>query len=455
MTEVSVLTTNEIAQSLGITKISHSANETISRETELIIMNVIDTAKLLMIYSKRNVLTANDINNSLKTFGLEKIYGYTSMKKEREMSTIHYSQYLDLKFIEDDQLQISDIASSKIHPYPLIPTFDCNWLIGDHFKFSLIKKNKRKKKKDKKKSKHMKNANNNEIEEEEEEEYENDNNDEFTDTSIKNRFKSIEIPSKKLKLYFDTSIEGFFYGGNIFEMMLSRMSSDEGAGPLLSYYLEFIESILKSTKFNFQMIRRLIKLSKVLIINSSFNLASCSDRMVSIAFTILLIPGVLNNSLTFSYSEDNLLMRDDCSHLFQCICDRFDVYNIYLRAQIGENLLKILDQNLDCYVAYGVILSFASLGIQTNKYVLFPNVEKILLKIQDESNFPGPERHLVFDALLKVVGNGLYRDLFLMYVHNNLQLNASTLGVYSQIINALGIDMKKFCYDSDDSYMFI
>lgn len=456
MTDVSKLTTNEIAQSIGIEKISHSINETLSRETELMIMNVIDTAKILMIYSKRNILTVNDINDSLKTFGLEKVYGYTSMKKEPEMATIHYSQFLDLTFSEDEQLQTSDIASSMIHPYPLLPTFNCNWLIGDHFKFSLIKKSKRKKKreKEKKDASSMMNSNENEIEEEEEDDYEIDN-DESTETSIRSKYKSAEIPSKKLKFYFDTSIEGFFYGGSVFEMMLSRMSSDKGFGPLLDFYLDFIESILKSTKFNFETIRRLIKLSKILVLNHSFNMASCSDRIVSIAFSILLIPGISSKSSAFSYDENNILMREDCCQLFQCICDRFDVYNNYLRAQIGEHLLSILENEIDCYIAYGVILSFLSLGIQTNKYVLFPNVEKILLNFQDERNYIGPERHLVFDALIKVVGNGLYRDLFLMYIHNNLQLNASTLGVYSQIINALGIDMKKFCYDTEDSYMFI
>ena len=433
MTDVSKLTTNEIAQSIGIEKISQPINETLSRETELMIMNVIDTAKLLMIYSKRNVLTTNDINDSLKTFGLEKIYGYSNMKKEREMNTIHYSLYVDLKFAEDEQLQTSDIASSMIYPYPLQPTFDCSWLIGNNVKFTMMNKAKRKRKKEKKNIGELENSNENEFEEEEE--YDNGNTDDGSEISIKNKFKSIEIPSKKLKFYFDASIEGFFYGGSVFEMMLSKMSSDKGFGPLLDFYLDFIESILKSTKFNFEIIRRLIKLSKILVLNRSFNMASCSDRMVSIAFTILLIPGISDKSLAFSYDQNNILMREDCCQLFQCICDRFDVYNAYLRAQIGEHLLTILENKIDCYIAYGVILSFLSLGIQTNKYVLFPNVEKILLSFQDETNYIGPERHLVFDALIKVVGNGLYRDLFLMYIHNNLQLNASTLGVYSQIIN--------------------
>ncbi|OHS95728.1 hypothetical protein TRFO_10379 [Tritrichomonas foetus] len=415
MTEASILSTNEIAQSLGILKIPATVNKSVSREAELMILNVIDNAKLLMITSKRNKLTVNDINESLKMMNIEPLYGYKSWKNEVHHSTIRYTQFLDIKYLKDEQIQTTDISSRSLLAYPLQVTFDCNWLVDNHSKILLKKKGKTK-----------------------------------NSSESKNKNYEIDHPSKKLKFYYETSIEGFFYGGVVYEMMLAKMVSDEGVGPLLTYYLDFIENILENPKHEFDQIRKIIKLAKILVINDSFNTITCQDRIVSISFTILLLP-----AKNIPFDQNNILMRDECSELFQLFCEKFSPFNIHIRAQIGERFIELLnDETTDCYSAYGIISSFVSLGLQTIKYVLFPNIVMILENIQNDYFYQGPERHLVFDSLVKIIGNGLYRDLFSMHMHNNLQLNASTQELYDQLMGVVGLDMMKFTYDSD-SYEFI
>ena len=103
MAEVSILAVNEIAESIGISKLDLSIKRTVSREAEMVILNVIDTAKLQMLMSKREKLKASDINETLHVMKMNKLYGYSNKKTNTEeinlkYTTLHYSPFLDLLF---------------------------------------------------------------------------------------------------------------------------------------------------------------------------------------------------------------------------------------------------------------------------------------------------------------------------------------------------------------------
>ena len=428
MAEVSILAVNEIAESIGISKLDLSIKRTVSREAEMVILNVIDTAKLQMLMSKREKLKASDINETLGVMKMNKLYGYSNKKTNTEeinlkYTTLHYSPFLDLLFPDEQQIQISEIANRGMKEYPISVTFDCKWL-----------SNKKKRSWELDQEQTFQKT----------QELDNSDASNFKDINI-----SINLPSKKLKFYFDTSLEGFSCGGVVYEMMLARMVHDEGVGPLLIYYLEFIENIIKvddDEHHNFRVIRKLIKLLKILVINDSFNSGRYPDQIVSIAFTILLLP-----TKGTPFDNNNILMRRECGELFQIICEKFSVFNVQIYAQIAEQFIELLNsQTIDCYVAYAIILAFKHLGAQAIKYILYPNVEMILKNIQKETFYNGPEKHLVYDALIDVIGNGLYRDLYLQYFYRHIQINSSTQEAYDQLIGTLGLDITRFNYEEEE-----
>lgn len=395
---------NVILSMLGIGAADQTILRSLARDGEFMVADILDTAKSLMIVDRRDRMTVRDINEALTVSGMEEMYGYAG-KRNIDMKVVRFNKNIDLVVERDEPLAVDFFTDIDKYQYPLQSRFECTWVcIDGHACVS-----------------------SEEIKKEPESEP--------VETAIE---------SSKLRMYFETTLESFSFGGIDYEITLARMSKSAGIGSLLPSYLDFIRGRLVTEQDNVEVMRKTVGLLRAIVANDAYNVLMYIEDIVGITMTALLSRDTMTN--------EDVLLREEAGELLGFICQRNSTLVPTLTASVGNELVKALfDDGIDEVAIYGSLTALRFLGCQVIRNCLFPVLDKFVERVL---SLPAPDRALIGDGLFALVGGCLQRDQARMWEHGHYPYDNATAAQYWSIVSLLGMEMVQFEY-GPDSLLFM
>ena len=107
----------DVAESVGITSINDDVTESVARDVEYRIAQVLEEALKSMRHSKRTVLTTQDIALALQMLDVEPLYGYESTRPLR-FGEASLGPGQPLFYVEDEEVDFEKLINA---PLPKIP----------------------------------------------------------------------------------------------------------------------------------------------------------------------------------------------------------------------------------------------------------------------------------------------------------------------------------------------
>jgi transcription initiation factor TFIID subunit 6 len=107
----------DVAESVGISSLSDDVLQSLSRDVEYRLSQVLEEALKFMRHSKRMVLSTQDISQALRVLDVEPLYGYESTRPLR-FGEASLGPGQPLFYVEDEEVDFEKLINA---PLPKVP----------------------------------------------------------------------------------------------------------------------------------------------------------------------------------------------------------------------------------------------------------------------------------------------------------------------------------------------
>jgi histone H3/H4 len=114
-----------IAESVGVSSVSDEVADTLAPDIEYRLRDIVAEALKFMRHGRRETLSCDDINFALRARSCEPLYGFASRDTPRFCRAAGTS---DVYYLDDPELNLSDLMAVPLPPMPRPPTFTAHWL---------------------------------------------------------------------------------------------------------------------------------------------------------------------------------------------------------------------------------------------------------------------------------------------------------------------------------------
>ena len=113
-----------VAESVGISNLSDDVADALAPDVEYRLRDLVQEAIKFQKHGRRETLTTQDINYALRLRNHEPLYGFTSPDPPRFCRALTPGVY----YLEDPELNLSDMLAEPLPKAPLEPSFTTHWL---------------------------------------------------------------------------------------------------------------------------------------------------------------------------------------------------------------------------------------------------------------------------------------------------------------------------------------
>lgn len=114
-----------IAESVGVSSVSDEVADALAPDIEYRLRDIVAEALKFMRHGRRETLSCDDINFALRARSCEPLYGFASTDTPRFCRAAGTS---DVYYLDDPELNLSDLMAVPLPPMPRPPTFTAHWL---------------------------------------------------------------------------------------------------------------------------------------------------------------------------------------------------------------------------------------------------------------------------------------------------------------------------------------
>eukprot|EP01114_Cavostelium_apophysatum_P004097 TRINITY_DN14252_c0_g1_i1.p1 TRINITY_DN14252_c0_g1~~TRINITY_DN14252_c0_g1_i1.p1 ORF type:complete len:419 (+),score=46.85 TRINITY_DN14252_c0_g1_i1:78-1334(+) len=340
----------------GISGLSDEIASSLAPDVEYRIREVIEEALKFMRHSKREKMTTEDINRALHLRNVEMLYGYAS-KEPLTFQRVPGSK--DLFYIEDREVEFSDIINSALPKCPRDSSLASHWLAIEGVQPQIpqnpppvqaeTQASPTKKKK----------------------------------PSGTSRVRPLvkHVLSKELQLYYE-KVALIMRGNDNAQIddAIESLSNDPGLNPLLPYFIQFVSDEVTHNLTNLALLFHLMRMLMALLRSSYFNVEPYLHQMMPPILTCLVGRQLCENPTT----QDHWGLRDYSAKLLSTICKTYGNSYASLQPRTQKTLLKaLLDLSKPLATHYGAIVGITALGPQTVEAILLPNTKLYLQWLRD------------------------------------------------------------------------
>ncbi|XP_074310876.1 transcription initiation factor TFIID subunit 6-like [Silene latifolia] len=382
-----------IAQSIGITNLTPDAALAVAPDVEYRVREIMQEAIKCMRHSKRTVLTAEDVDASLKLRNVEPIYGFASNDPLRfKRAAGHH----DLFYVNDCDLELKNITEAPLPRAPLDTSVSVHWLAIEGVQPAIPENPPAEALAASSDGKKL------ECKEE--------------GPPIDIKLPVKHVLSRELQLYFDKIIELTKHKSDtvLFKEALRSLATDSGLHPLLPYFTFFVADEVSRNLTKFDLLFALMRVVWSVLQNQQIHLEPYLHQLMPSILTCL-VAKRLGNKLSDNHWE----LRNFAANLIATICRRFGHVYHNLQPRVTRTLLHaFLDPTKALPQHYGAIQGLAALGPSVVRLLILPNLLPYMQLLEPEMQLEGQKNEIkrqeawrVYGALLFAAGQCMHDHL--------------------------------------------
>jgi len=369
-----------IAESIGLQGIPDDALREVGDDITYRLRIIVQNAHKFMNHGKRTRLTSSDIDCALKAQGHEPLYGFHS----REHIPYRFASGggRDIHFLEDKELDLTELTSSQLPKIPAAPSIRAHWLAIDGVQPS-IPENPPPQSKDQLILDSVDPATNLKSTD--------SKTNKLASVLGQTKMKTVETVNLKQLASHELSVEQQLYFKEITEACvgsdesrraeaLQSLAMDPGLHQMLPRLATFIAEGVRVNvvQHNLAILIYLMRMVKSLLENQSLILEKYLHELIPAVATCI----VSRQLCTRPDHDNHWALRDFASRMMAAICKNFhsSTNNIQTRVtKIFSDALKSEKNPLVAY--YGAISGLQELGPEVIKVFILPNIHILADKI--------------------------------------------------------------------------
>jgi len=385
-----------IAESVGIENLNNDVATGLASDVEYRLREIIQEAMKFMRHSKREKLTTEDINNALRLRNVETLYGFSGNEPLKFVKAVGTK---DLYFVDDKELDFSEIANMPLPEAPRETSLSAHWLAVEGVQ-PAIPQNPIVQV-DTAGSSTLKRRRSTSVTAE-------------TDVHVRPIVK--HTLSKELQLYFEKITQAVKGSSEkVVKAALNSLATDPGIQQLLPYFTQFISDEVTQNLHNLSFLKNLMRMVRALLYGNNLHIEPYLHQLMPPILTCL-----VGRRLCEDPSEDHWELRDYSASLVAFICQRFGKAYANLQPRITKTLINaFLDLQRPLTTHYGAIVGLSSLGHYVTQLLILPNLRSYLKFLEPELNSSNSIRRIeakkCYGALLKAAGHYLARSTSTVY----------------------------------------
>ncbi|KAJ5948972.1 Transcription initiation factor TFIID subunit 6 [Penicillium verhagenii] len=383
----------DVAESAGLTNLSHDVTENLARDVEFRVAQVLEEALKAMRQGKRTVLTTQDVSLALRNLDVEPLYGYESLRPLR-FGEASLGPGQPLFYLEDEEVDFEKLINAPLPKVPREVAFTAHWLAVEGVQPSIPQNPTAADSRNLELVSKGPNANS-------------------TlaamsgtgDVAVKPLVK--HVLSKELQLYFEKVCSAFL-DENSEDYRTSGYASlreDPGLHQLVPYFVQFIaEKVTHSLKDIF-VLTQVMHMAEALVQNTSLYVDPYVASVVPSILTCL-IGRQLGGAADVA---EQCALRDLAASLLGHIAKKYSHSSHMLKPRLVRSCLKsFLDPSKPFGAHYGAVIGMQAVGgAEVIRVLMLPNLteySKLLSDgLEDSARRPAAER--VLNAILAVLAS--------------------------------------------------
>jgi transcription initiation factor TFIID subunit 6 len=332
--------------------LSDAVSEEIIRDCEDKLRIIIEDAIQFMKRSNRNILTVQDINDSLSLKSCERIYGYSNSHKPIQLNVVSRDNNEKLYFIDDEVVSFESLINLPLPKCPALPTFTTHWLSVAGTQPN-IKENHSQIRREELERERL----TNEAKQSRGQPGQRRN---VTDT----RQQLAHTLSLEEKLYLEkvlTAVRGS--DAILCDATLERLQNDEGLHQLVPYFTRFIADQVCANINNLPLLFNLMKMTRALLLSNHIYLELYLHQLLPPILSCLVAKRICADP----WDADHWVLREwVAQEILAVVCQKHGGAYVELQPRITRTLTRaLLDPKKALTAHFGAIKGLASLGPET------------------------------------------------------------------------------------------
>ena len=311
-------TIQTIVAQLGLPALQSDCAITMAPSVEYHLREVIQEASKFMRHSKRTTLLTRDVNNALRSMGIEQLFGFSSSEPLRFVK----HERPGIFTVHDPLLRLDAVVNQPLPACPVEPTLGAHWMSIEGVQ-PAIPENPQAipsgvgsaaapaAQAAAPAAKQIKSE----------------------DTKVVPRVK--HVLSEELQLYHDSVTEAITQGTRVQQdAALKSLGSDAGFQELVPYLTLFVSDTVTHSLRNLDLLHVLMRAVRALLNNPHIGLAPYIHQLVPAILTC-----VVGKRLCAEPLENHWKLRDYASELVALVCEKFGPSFDTLQPRITKTLL--------------------------------------------------------------------------------------------------------------------
>ncbi|KAJ5647284.1 Transcription initiation factor TFIID subunit 6 [Penicillium lividum] len=383
----------DVAESAGLTNLSHDVTENLARDVEYRVAQVLEEALKAMRQGKRTVLTTQDISLALRNLDVEPLYGYESLRPLR-FGEASLGPGQPLFYLEDEEVDFEKLINAPLPKVPREVSFTAHWLAVEGVQPSIPQNPTAADSRNLELVSKGPNANS-------------------TlaamsgtgDVAVKPLVK--HVLSKELQLYFEKVCSAFLdeTSEDYRTSGYASLREDPGLHQLVPYFVQFIAEKVTHGLNDIFVLTQVMHMAEALVQNQSLYVDPYVASLVPSILTCL-IGRQLGGAADVA---EQCALRDLAASLLGLIAKKYSHSSHMLKPRLVRSCLKsFLDPSKPFGAHYGAVIGMQAVGgTEVIRVLVVPNLNeysKLLSDgLDDSARRPAAER--VLNALLAVLAN--------------------------------------------------
>ncbi|KAJ5223756.1 Transcription initiation factor TFIID subunit 6 [Penicillium chermesinum] len=383
----------DVAESVGITNLSHDVTENLARDVEYRVAQVLEEALKSMRHAKRTVLTTSDISLALRTLDVEPLYGYESLRPLR-FGEASLGPGQPLFYVEDEEVDFEKLINAPLPKVPREVSFTGHWLAVEGVQPSIPQNPTAADSRNLELASKGPNTNS-------------------TlaamsgtgDPSVKPLVK--HVLSKELQLYFEKVCSAFLdeTSEDYRTSAYASLREDPGLHQLVPYFVQFIsEKVTHSLKDVF-VLTQVMHMAEALVQNRSLYIDPYIASLVPSILTCL-IGRQLGGAPDLA---EQFALRDLAASLLGLVAKKYSHSSHMLKPRLVRSCLKtFLDPSKPFGAHYGAVIGMQTVGgPEVVRVLLIPNLSEYSKLLSDgiEDSVRRPAAERVLNAITAVLAS--------------------------------------------------